>query len=75
MAAQIVNLLWIYILFSVLLWGMKFVFSGNVNHEVSITDLYMISLKNSENVFLIVKLAQKKNVIFAHEKQGKSGLQ
>lgn len=45
MAAQIVNLLWIYILFSVLLWGMKFVFSGNVNHEVSITDLYMISLK------------------------------
>ena len=45
MAAQIVNLLWIYILFSVLLWVMKFVFSGTVNHEVSINDLYMIPLK------------------------------
>ena len=45
MTNQIANLLWLYVLFSVFLWGMKFIFSGSVNHEVSIEDLYMIPLK------------------------------
>lgn len=43
--SQIINLTWIYVLFSVTLWIFKMIFSDNVNTQFGVRDLLMIPIK------------------------------
>ena len=43
--SQIINLTWIYVLFSVALWIFKMIFSDNVNTQFGVRDLLMIPIK------------------------------
>lgn len=42
---QLINLVWIYIAFCVLLWAFKMLFSSSVNTEFTVHDLLMIPIK------------------------------
>ena len=43
--SQIVNLTWIYIVFSVVLWGFKMLFADSVNTQFGVMDFLMIPIK------------------------------
>ena len=42
---QIINIVWLYFVFSIIQWVFKYIFNGNVNHPLTVYDLLLLPIK------------------------------